>query len=196
MFEMKKTTGEDESETNEINEAIEAERRNGIGSKNCLKQNVKQQIKISFKDSSEIKPGGEGSPKKEFEKQLEQNSKAKDMHPKGLRKQLREAETIEEAIETLLAASNEEKQIRTKIRNAATIEEALESMMPEKPQQEGTVFHAIDSDTENEQDEAFADFEFEALFDFQNETVQGNQKIKKEMRKEKPRRTKLKKIQP
>ena len=80
------------------------------------------------------------------------------MHPKGLRKQLREAETIEEAIETLLAASNEENQIRTKIRNAATIEEALESMMPEKPQQEGTVFHAIDSDTENEQDEAFACF--------------------------------------
>ena len=79
---------------------------------------------------------------------------------------MREAETIEEAIETLLAASSEERQIRTRIRSAATIEEALESMMPEKPQQEGTVFHAIDSDTENEQDEAFADFEVEALFDF------------------------------
>ena len=112
------------------------------------------------------------------------------MHPKGLRKQLREAETIEEAIGTLLAASNEEKKLRARIRSAATIEEALEAIMPDKPQHEGTVFHTIDSDTESGEDEAFADFEFEALFDFQNETVQENQKKQKEMRKEKLRKTK------
>ena len=33
LFVNKKPTGEDENETNEINEAIESERRHGIGSK-------------------------------------------------------------------------------------------------------------------------------------------------------------------
>ena len=109
-----------------------AKRRHGIGSKLGLRQKAKQQNRVSFKNASEFKPVGEDDPKKEFESQLERSSKAKDMHPRGLRKQLREAETIEEAIAALLAASNEERQIRTKIRSASTVEEALGAMMPEE----------------------------------------------------------------
>ena len=51
------------------------------------------------------------------------------VHPKGLRKRISEAPTIEEAMSILLTASSEERKLRTRIREAATLEIALEALM-------------------------------------------------------------------
>ena len=92
------------------------------------------------------------------------------MHPKGLRRKLREAATIEEAMLTLLIASNEEKKLRAAVRSAATLEVALDILMPENEHQQshtgqtGTVYHSIDSGTESEVG-LTSDIEFESLFE-------------------------------
>ena len=74
---LKKPTEEDEQEIAELNETIKSESRNGIGSEFCKKQKVKQQIKIRFKEPTEVQPGGDLEKEPEGTTKDETGGKAK-----------------------------------------------------------------------------------------------------------------------
>ena len=48
-------------------------------------------------------------------------------HPNGLKRQLQQADSIEDAMDVLLEASNDQRKVRARVRKAATLVDALES---------------------------------------------------------------------
>jgi len=133
----KPTTEVDQDEALEINDEIELNRKGGrarvVIKPFCGKI---ESHGTASKMSSEINKN-----KTEKEKVhctgSEGKNASKCIHPKGLRKRIKEAETLEEAMSILLAASSAEKTLRAVIRNAATLESALEARLEtESPEDE------------------------------------------------------------
>ena len=119
-FEIKTPTAEDEQEVSELNQEIEIEKQFGVGCEISKIQKAGKQIKVSFSN-----PSGKETERGNEKGQVKRTGPKEDLHPKGLRKRLREAVTLEKAMERLLTASNEERKLRAAVRRASSLETAF-----------------------------------------------------------------------
>ena len=98
------------------------------------------------------------------------------MHPNGLRRKLKEAPTIEEALDILLTASNEEKRLRSRIRKAATLEVALEALL----EVNGCEFEDVDGPTTSSTETPKGESQATRYFDIAEELSEAGRESQEE----------------
>ena len=134
---LKAPTKTDQEEALEINDEIELNRKGGRG--RVIIKPVCGTVGSHGTAGEAPTEIGKNKTEKEtvHSKSSDIKKASKCIHPKGLRRRIKEAETLEEAMSILLTASRAEKTLRAVIRTAATFEAALEAMLEtEIPEEE------------------------------------------------------------